>query len=224
MGAEISKGNYIIFLNADAVPGNAYWLISLVEPLIDNPDLAGVYSRHIPREDCFLYMKRDLCTSMPDQKILRTQAGKYDFMIFSTVSAAMRKETHEEFPFDNDIIIAEDQDWAKKVLSKGLTILYEPSSIVWHSHNYTPHQLMENKRRIGEAEALVRFKNKIDARFKGFILITGGIIFKILGDIIFIFFQTQGRIPFSRRLKEIKISFISRIMSFWGRYQGWLSL
>ena len=224
LGAEMTKGNYIVFLNADAIPMNAHWLTSLVEPLTVNQNLAGVYSRHIPREDCFLYMVRDLRTSMPDQRIFRTKVGKMDFLLFSTVSAAMRKETWRQLPFDNDIIIAEDQDWAKKVLDKGFAILYEPVSMVRHSHNYSPRQLMENKRKVGEAEAAYRFHNKFNALITGLILMTGGIIFKTLGDMIYIFFQTSRVIPFSRKLKEIKISLAARVAGFWGRYKGWLSL
>ncbi|HLP45723.1 MAG TPA: glycosyltransferase family 2 protein [Candidatus Kapabacteria bacterium] len=222
LGAEIAKGDYLVFLNADAVPMNLHWLTSLVQPLIENQNLAGVYSRHIPREDCFLYMVRDLRTSMPDQRITRAQAGKMDFLLFSTVSAAMRKETWLRFPFDHDIIIAEDQDWAKKVLNKGFTILYEPTSMVRHSHNYTPRQLMENKRKVGEAEAPERFRSRLNALITGFVLMTGGIIFKALGDMIYILFQTPRETPFSSKLKEIKISLTARVAGFWGRYKGWL--
>lgn len=221
LGAEMGKGDYIVFLNADAVPMNAHWLSSLIEPLIANQNLAGVFSRHIPREDCFLYMVRDLQTSMPDQTITRTKTRKMDSLLFSTVSAAMRKKTWQQFPFDNDIIIAEDQDWAKKVLNNGCSILYEPASMVLHSHNYTPRQLMENKWKVGTAEG--RFHNKFNVLITGFVLMIGGIIYKILGDIIYILFQTSQQIPFSHKLKEIKISLVARAAGFWGRYTGWLN-
>lgn len=221
LGAEMAKGDYIVFLNADAVPLNARWLTSLIEPLMTNQNLAGVFSRHLPREDCFLYMKRDLLTSMPDQKITRTKAKKMDSLLFSTVSAAMPKKIWQQFPFANDIIIAEDQDWAKKILNNGLAILYEPASIVRHSHNYTSRQLMENKWKVGKAEG--RFHNKITALIAGFVLMACGIVYKIIGDIIYIFFRTPRQFPFSRRLKEIKISFAARVAGFWGRYNGWIN-
>lgn len=223
LGAEMAKGDYIVFLNADAAPLNSHWLTYLVEPLLENQKLAGVFSRHIPKEDCFLYMMRDLQTSMPDKPILRTKAGKMDFLLCSTVSAAVPKETWKQFPFDNNIIIAEDQDWAKKVLKKGYAILYEPASMVRHSHNYSPRQLLENKRKVGAAEASCRFKNKFSAIIAGFILMTGGILFKSFGDMIYILFQSPGGIPFSRKIKEIKISLAARAAGFWGKYKGWLN-
>lgn len=222
LGAEMAKGDYIVFLNADAVPLNSHWLTNLIDPLCENQNLAGVFSRHIPKDDCFLCMMRDLQASMPDKPILRTKAGKMDFMLFSTVSAAIPKATWKQFPFDNAIIIAEDQDWANKVLNNGFAVLYEPASIVRHSHNYSARQLMETKRKVGEAEAPVRFKNKFSALIIGFIVMTGGIIFKFLGDMIYILFQSSGRIPFSRKIKEIKISLAARAAGFWGRYKGWL--
>jgi len=224
LGAEMAKGAYIVFLNADAVPFNSHWLTNLVNPLGENQNLAGVFSRHIPKDDCFLYMVRDLQASMPDKPILRTKTGKLDFMLFSTVSAAIPRATWKQFPFDNDIIIAEDQDWANKVLNNGFAVLYEPASMVRHSHNYSARQLMETKRKVGEAEAPFRFKNKCSALIIGFILMTGGIIFKFPGDMIYILFRTPGGIPFSRKIKEIKISLAARVAGFRGRYKGWLSL
>jgi rhamnosyltransferase len=220
LGAEMAKGHYIVFLNADAIPVNADWLNPLIGPLTRDKTMAGVFSRHVPKDDCYLYMVRDLQNAMPGKKILRTHAGKMDFMLFSTVSAAVSKETWQQFPFDNDIIIAEDQDWAKKVLNNGKKILYEPASMVSHSHNYTPRQLMENKRKIARASG--RFKNRFTALTVGFILVAGGIFVKIMADMVFILFKTPQKIPFPKKIKEIKISLIARFAGFRGRYKGWI--
>ena len=220
LGAEMANGHYIVFLNADAIPVNTNWLSLLIEPLTRDKTIAGVFSRHVPKEDCFLYMVRDLQNAMPGKKILRTHAGKMDFMLFSTVSAAVSKETWRQFPFDNDIIIAEDQDWAKKVLNNGKKILYEPASMVSHSHNYTPRQLMENKRKVARASA--RFKNRFTALTVGFILAAGGILVKGMGDMAFILFKTPKKIPFRKKIKEIKMSLIARFAAFRGHYKGWI--
>lgn len=219
LGAETAKGDYIVFLNADAVPVDQNWLNPLIDALKEDRGVGGVFSRHIPHEDCNLYMARDLLRAMPGKRMVRSTARKMDFMLFSTVSAAMRKNTWEAFPFDDDIIIAEDQQWAKRVLTDGMKIIYEPASQVRHSHNYTPKELMESKRKIGRASG--RFKNKFTALLMGFLLMKAGIAVKTSGDIFFILFK-QKNLSFSRKLKEIKISLISRCASFWGRYKGWL--
>ncbi len=220
LGAERAKGRYIVFLNADAVPVGPHWLKGLIEPLEENKELAGVFSRHIPNPNCFLYMKRDLETSMPGKKNLRSEAGGMDFFLFSTVSAAIPKEIWKRFPFDKDIVIAEDQDWAKKVLAHGLKILYEPASTVRHSHNYTPGELMESKRKTGRASK--RFKHRFGALTVGFVLMVGGIFFKLSGDVVFIFFKSHGGMSFSQKIKEMKTAVYARFASFWGRYTGWV--
>ena len=224
MGADMAAGHYIVFLNADAIPVNTHWLNALIDPLKENKDVAGVFSRHIPKKGCYLYMVRDLQNSMPKKRMVRTGTGigRLDFMLFSTVSAAIRRDVWQQYPFDRDIIIAEDQAWAKKVLNKGLKILYEPASMVYHSHNYTPRQLMENKRKIGQASG--RFKNRMSALVLGFLLMTGGIVVKVTGDIFFILFKQSERISFAQKVREIKMSLIARFASFWGRYNGWLKI
>jgi glycosyltransferase involved in cell wall biosynthesis len=219
LGAEGSKGDYIVFLNADAIPVDRSWLNHLIAPLIKDKKVAGVYSRHIPKEGCHLYMVRDIRKTMPGESIVRSQTKPFDFMIFSTVSCAIPRDIWRKYPFKHDIIIAEDQEWAGRVLDRGLKIVYEPASRVYHSHNYTPRQLFEIKRNV--AKSTGRFKTRFSALVWGFVLIIGGMKIKIAGDILFIFFKFKG--PLSRKIKEVKTSFKARKASFLGRYKGWIS-
>ena len=220
LGAELSTGDYIVFLNADAVPVDKNWLNFLLRPFEKDKDIAGVFSRHIPKAGCYLYMVRDIRSTMPDTPGIRTETGAFDFMIFSTVSCAIRRDIWLRYPFDKDIIIAEDQRWAGKILEQGLKIAYEPASMVYHSHNYTPRQLFEVKLKVAKASA--RFKNRFSALLWGFVLMKGGMLFKIIGDIGYILFKSPEKIPFSQKIKEIKIAFKARVAGFTGRYLGWL--
>jgi rhamnosyltransferase len=219
LGAEKAQGDFLVFLNADAIPADKYWLDCLINPLITDNEIAGVYSRHLPKDGCYLYMVRDIQKSMPWKSILRSETKVFDFMLFSTVSCAIRRDTWKKYPFMDKIIIAEDQQWAERVLQQGLKILYEPASKVYHSHNYTPRQLFEIKRNV--AKSVRKFKSRFCALIGGLILILGGVAIKVIGDIIFIFFRYKG--PFSRKLREVKISIKARIAGFWGRYKGWIS-
>ena len=150
LGASFSKGKYLVFLNQDAWPSDRFWLINLIRPLESNPAIAGAISRHIPRRDCFLYIEREICESFTDIGQLRTKSDLLNAMNdvkdfkrkklndatrFSTVSCAIKREIWQEVQFVNDIPVAEDQDWAKRAIMNGYSILYEPSSIVIHSHN-----------------------------------------------------------------------------------------
>jgi rhamnosyltransferase len=57
--------------------------------------------------------------------------------LFSNVNAAMPRTIWKRFPFVEDIIMSEDQDWSRRVLLAGLSVAYEPDAAVRHSHNYT---------------------------------------------------------------------------------------
>jgi rhamnosyltransferase len=226
LGAGISSGDYIVFLNADAIPVDNRWLTRLLDPFSKNNGnkIAGVFSRHIPKQGCYLYMVRDIRAAMPvsPQPIIRTGAGTLDFMIFSTVSCAIPRDVWLKYPFDNNIIIAEDQQWARHVLEKGFKIVYQPASMVYHSHNYSPRQLYEIK--LKAAKTTGKFKNKLSAAAVGFVLITGGLIVKIIGDLGFILGKCPQKISLSRKLKEILIAVKARTASFRGKYRGWKEL
>jgi rhamnosyltransferase len=43
----------------------------------------------------------------------------------------------ERYPFADDVTMSEDQEWSRRVLLAGMTILYEPRAAVFHSHSYT---------------------------------------------------------------------------------------
>jgi rhamnosyltransferase len=221
LGAEMAKGDVLVFLNADAIPVDSNWLGPLLNRLMEDKEIAGVFSRQLPKEGCHLYMVRDLAKSMPAEPFLRHKSSAMDFMIFSTVSCAVLKSTWERFPFKDEIIIAEDQEWAARVLAQGFKIAYEPASTVYHSHNYTPQELFHVKRRVGQAEN--RFKSGFAARVMGFILVWAGFKFKFAGDIGFILFKAPGKVSFKEKLKEIRIAFKARSGSFRGRYKGWLA-
>lgn len=229
LGAGHSKGDYIVFLNADAIPADQNWLHPLIRNLKDDKKkgTAGVYSRHIPRIGCHLYMARDILTSMPARGFVKDRSGHFDFMIFSTVSCAVRREIWQRFPFADPIVIAEDQDWAKRVLAEGFKIVYEPGSRVYHSHNFSLNELFVIKRRIGGTEH--KFKNKFCAATAGLVLIIGGIIIKTAGDIFFILFRSRRcgemeyteEMTFLQKLKQIPMAAAARVVSFAGRYCGW---
>src|SRR5439155_10778597 len=60
---------------------------------------------------------------------------------FHTVSAAIRPDVLRRIPF-REVLIGEDLLWAKEVLESKLKIQHEPSSVVLHSHHYTPAELL----------------------------------------------------------------------------------
>jgi rhamnosyltransferase len=55
---------------------------------------------------------------------------------FHTLSAAIRADVFRRLPF-READFAEDLIWGKAAIEAGLRIQFEPSSVAYHSHNYT---------------------------------------------------------------------------------------
>jgi len=143
LGGKMATGEYLVYLTQDAVPADSNWLDSLIENFAD-PKVAGAYSMWIPRRDCNPLEKRRITEAFVPIKEVRSLEGVSEFeyknnmkrfVHFSNVSSAIRKEVWEKIPFDDNAPFAEDQAWAADVLEAGNSIVYEPGSRVYHSHN-----------------------------------------------------------------------------------------
>ncbi len=143
LGAREASGDILLLLTQDATPANDQWLARLLEPL-DDPRVAAVYSRQLPRPDanpmeCFFLQDRFPDGAAP---VLRTrpEAGRkvsVEDVFFSNVSAAVRRDVLLRYPFDETLIMSEDQQMSHDVLMAGYAVAYQPLSRVRHSHNYT---------------------------------------------------------------------------------------
>jgi len=140
------QSDTIVLLSQDAIPGNTSWLQHLVQPFREDAQVAGVFSRHIPREDALASVVRQLATGiqcggeqrldkrMPE-RVEEFQKNRFWYNFFSNTSSAIKREVWREFPFEQ-VDFAEDALWADTVIRNGYTIVFEPHSIVIHSHSY----------------------------------------------------------------------------------------
>ena len=53
------------------------------------------------------------------------------------MNAAVPRGVWSELPFADDLIMSEDQEWSRRALLSGKTLVYEPRAAVFHSHAYT---------------------------------------------------------------------------------------
>ncbi|HWH44027.1 MAG TPA: glycosyltransferase [Thermoleophilaceae bacterium] len=142
MAVGLARGETLVFLSQDAIPEGEGWLAALVAPLAAEPEVAGVYARQLPDERAKppeRYFLEFLYGSSPRRQ---RAAGPEDLTLettmFSNVSSAIRRSLWEEAGgFAEDIVMSEDQDWARRVLLAGHVIAYEPAAAVRHSHRYT---------------------------------------------------------------------------------------
>jgi len=140
LGAQEAAGEFVVLMSQDALPRDSGWLARLLEPL-DDPRVAGTFSRQVPRPgaspmECYFLQKR-----FPDgEPVRRERVGEetltLERVFFSNVSAALRRELLLRYPFDETLIMSEDQQWARDVIAAGYATVYQPSSVVVHSHDY----------------------------------------------------------------------------------------
>jgi rhamnosyltransferase len=141
LGASAANGDILVFISQDAYPVDSSWLASLTRPLRRELGVAGVYGRQLPHAGAnppevffldFLYGQEPRV-----QQATSPSELNMDTTLFSNVNAAMRRAVWEHFPFVDDIIMSEDQEWSQRVLTAGYSLVYEPTAAVRHSHNYT---------------------------------------------------------------------------------------
>lgn len=149
LGISKAQGKYIILLTQDAIPYNNHWMEKLVNNLKRDQSVAGVYSQQIPHKDSHpltqirtnrfftsaKLRRESQIDKIEDYNKLSSQQ-KYRFCNFDDVSSCIRKDVWQKISFP-DTDFAEDLEWAKQVLEAGYKIVYEPESIVYHSHDFS---------------------------------------------------------------------------------------
>jgi rhamnosyltransferase len=140
LAAAAASGEVLVFLSQDAEPAGEGWLAALLAPLADEL-VAGVYGRQLARDEAVppeRYFLDYLYGPAPRRQALDgAREPTVETTMFSNANAAIRRSWWERFPFAEDLIMSEDQDWARRVLAAGGELAYEPAAAVRHSHSYT---------------------------------------------------------------------------------------
>ena len=146
LGVENSGGEFIAFITQDATPANENWLSNLISPFADNPEIAGVFGKHIAREKCDPIVSINLDHHFDHnissarkcwRKDEAYEANKGTYIFFSNNNSCIRRSVWEKIPF-RKLEMSEDQNWAQDILEAGLIKCYEPTAVVYHSHTYSP--------------------------------------------------------------------------------------
>jgi O-antigen biosynthesis protein len=147
LGAKIAKGDYVAYLTQDAIPANQFWLRNLVQPLLEDREVAGVLGAHIAHQDHSHLTDNDLFNhfyewiakkhSIPIKiDINEEPAHVFDWQRFySDNNSCLRRSVWESLPYP-DVAYGEDQIWAETILKAGYKKAFAPMSIVYHSHEY----------------------------------------------------------------------------------------
>jgi rhamnosyltransferase len=141
-GAQLARGDILVFLNQDAVPVDEEWLARLTAPLresaapaavqggiLEFPDaeLAGAGRRRFFWDSCGprFYFTRE------SESWITRHGG----IGFSTVNCALRRAAWHEVPFGAAPIL-EDKKWQGAAAGRGFAIVARPDAAVWHTHDY----------------------------------------------------------------------------------------
>lgn len=193
-GVKIAKGDFVVFLTQDAIPKGEFWLGNLIKPLKEDENVAASYSRQLPKPDAYPWESRDIHAgggvvqkvkkidfSDPHQ-VKEYQKHLWEFIAFSNVSACYRKELLLKYPFNEKMAEVEDQAWCKRILELGYKVVFEPSSVVIHSHNETLRRLYKRQFIHGRC-----FRSFVNKSIGGFLSLLGKIFYDIALDYLFIF-------------------------------------
>lgn len=175
LAAKLAQGSYLVYITQDALPVDSYWLKNLVNPLKDDKKVAVVYGRQVaypnakPMEKFFynfFYPKERKTLTFENVR----NPGKFylENVFLSNVNSAVRKEVWEDIRFRNDIIMAEDKDFALRVLRKNWKIIYEPTACVYHSHNYSPFSLFKRRLKDGVSFRQITGQSNISIYSRGY--------------------------------------------------------
>ena len=149
LGVKLARGQYVAFLTQDAIPANRMWLMNLIAPLQNDPNVAGVFGCHMAHTDHGQLTAHDLDQHF-NRWIFRShrQAIELDAArqttngvvatherFYSDNNSCLRKSVWETLPLP-DVIYGEDQLWAREILRKGYKKAYASTAVVRHSHEY----------------------------------------------------------------------------------------
>jgi rhamnosyltransferase len=213
LGARMARGEFLVYIPQDATPIGCDWLDNLLHPF-DDTLVAGVFARQVPRPDARSMERHFLLTTYHQRRETR-RLGPHDRVslarcLFSTVSGAVRAATWMAHPFREDIIMSEDQAWAKEVMQAGHAIAYEPRAQVLHSHRYGTAQIF--RRNFDSGYSI----HQIYANRTGIPLTTG--LMQLMSEIAFVL--RTG--PWTDRLAVLPYE-VARHLGFWlGMHAEWL--
>jgi glycosyltransferase involved in cell wall biosynthesis len=147
LGAELASGEFVAYLTQDAIPANRYWLENLVQPIIYDGDIAGVFGAHIahpyhsPLADMELFHHFYSWLASNHVTPIKLNDERSDAIVqdhqrfYSDNNSCLRKSVWKTIPYP-DITYGEDQLWAEQILKAGYKKAFAPMAIVYHSHEY----------------------------------------------------------------------------------------
>lgn len=208
-GMRLARADRCLFLNADATPQGSDWLPKLASAL-ENPKVAAVFGRQIPRPDCEAVYACDYERCFGPNR----ESAAWDHF-FSMVSSGLRRDVWSLRGFREDLQYAEDDEYTRWCVAQGYEMRYVEDAVVMHSHNYTVEQA--RRRSFGDARAIARAWSSRPPGIHWLRVVLAGWLSDIRHDLRFC--------RRSRRLRELphslRVRWAQRSGKLDGYRQGW---
>lgn len=165
LAVSLTEGEFAVLITHDALPANDGWLAAMVRLADQDPEVAGVFGRHLAYPDASPFTRRDLerhfanfehtpKVRMDDPVRYEQDPGYRQFLhFFSDNNALIRRSIWQQFPYP-DVDFAEDQIWAETIIKQGWKKAYAHDGVVYHSHDFPPFEYLQ--RSFDESYALFR--------------------------------------------------------------------
>lgn len=158
LGAAHADGAILVFITQDVQPQNERWLNELIRPILEGRATA-TYGRQVASLDgpvierssrSFNYPTRDRQISLDD-----LEREGFSSLFFSNANSAVAREAFLKLGgFAYPRIFGEDVDFAFRLLESRGVIHYLASAGVWHTHRYTPVEVLRRYFDIGVVHSL----------------------------------------------------------------------
>ena len=145
-GIELCRGDIVVLTVQDALPKDLQWMQRLVDCFADSR-VAGAFGRQEARADANPFIRDRLKSWVAGQDEARVHEiesedefwklaplERLQRVAFDNVSSAVRKSAMKEIPF-RERKFGEDIDWSQRALLAGHRTVFEPRSVVIHSHD-----------------------------------------------------------------------------------------
>src|SRR5437870_9451064 len=135
---EVTRGDVVVFLAQDAVPGNGDWLTHLTAPFTD-PSIGGVYGRQEASLESDplsgFRLGQRFCREPHWRRIRVGDAVRYAALPFFINNAAVRRSVWRGIHFNEHLPVGADRVWARQVVLASCTIAYAPDALgIRHVH------------------------------------------------------------------------------------------
>lgn len=164
--AQLSKGEFLVFITQDARPASQDWLRSLVEACDAELDVAGAFGPHLAHPQAREVTRRELAqhfagfgteqsvVRLDDRERFARDPGYRQWLhFFSNNNSCLRRSVWERLPFP-EVDFAEDQTWALAAVEAGYGKAYAPQAAVYHSHDFGMWETLQ--RNFDEARSFQR--------------------------------------------------------------------